>query len=278
MKAPESYRLSPSDLTFLYDKCKHCFVLKVKYGIAQPSISLPAIFTKIAALQKDFFSGKRTEDFCPQLPPGVVKYGEKRVRSRALEVPGHTSTCFLAGRFDVVAELDSGSFAVMDFKTGNPSEEKSEMYARQLRAYAMALENPAPDALGLSPISTLGLLYFTPDAYGQSPEFRQRLEGQLHWVAIERDDAAFMSLLKDITALLEGPMPEARPDTCDWCAFRVQTEGFDTSREGRSEGSGERSSGQICPKCGGPMRLKSGRYGNFWSCMSYPACKGTRDL
>jgi hypothetical protein len=253
-------------------------VLKVKYGIAQPSISLPAIFTKIAALQKDFFSGKRTEDFCPELPPGVVKYGEKRVRSRALEVPGHTSTCFLAGRFDIVVELDSGSFAILDFKTGNPSEEKSEMYARQLRAYATALENPAPNELGLSPISALGLLYFTPDEYGQSPELRQRLEGQLQWVAIERDDAAFKSLLRDIMALLEGPLPEAHPDSCDWCAFRGQTEGFNTSRGAGSDCTNKQDTGPTCPKCNGPMRLKSGKFGNFWSCISYPACKGTRDV
>ena len=42
-----NYRLSPSDLTFLYDGCKHCFVLKVKHGVSQPSIPLPGIFSKM---------------------------------------------------------------------------------------------------------------------------------------------------------------------------------------------------------------------------------------
>lgn len=34
-----------------------------------------------------------------------------------------------------------------------------------------------------------------------------------------------------------------------------------------------------CPKCGGQMKLKSTRDGNseFWSCMGYPVCNGTRN-
>jgi ssDNA-binding Zn-finger/Zn-ribbon topoisomerase 1 len=32
-----------------------------------------------------------------------------------------------------------------------------------------------------------------------------------------------------------------------------------------------------CPKCGNKMRLKDGRYGEFWSCKSYPNCSGTRN-
>ena len=83
-----NYKLSPSDITFLYEGCKHCFVLKVKYGIAQPSIPLASVFTKIASLQKEYYSGERTEEFCPDLPPGVVRYGEKRVRSHMLKLPG----------------------------------------------------------------------------------------------------------------------------------------------------------------------------------------------
>lgn len=34
----------------------------------------------------------------------------------------------------------------------------------------------------------------------------------------------------------------------------------------------------ICPKCGSPMRQRSGRYGDFWGCSRYPGCKGTRKI
>ncbi len=162
-----SYKLNPSDLTYLYEGCKHCFVLKVKYGIAQPSIRLPGIFTVISDLQGHYFSGQRTVVFCPGLPPGIVTYGEKRVRSLPMSFPDCAGTCYISGRFDIVAELDDGSFAVLDFKSASPSEQKTDMYARQLQAYAVALENPAPGAFQLSPVSKLGLLFFTPDACEQ---------------------------------------------------------------------------------------------------------------
>lgn len=32
-----------------------------------------------------------------------------------------------------------------------------------------------------------------------------------------------------------------------------------------------------CPECGGEMRLKSGRYGEFWGCSNYPKCRFTCD-
>src|SRR4030042_792069 len=154
-----NYKLSPSDLTFLYDGCKHCFVLKVKHGISQPSIPLPGVFSVIASLQKDHYSGKRTEDFCPQLPPGIVTLGEKRVQSIPI-------------KFD-------------------------------------DLENPAQGALKLSPISRMGLLYFTPDSCEYTGNDCQVLGGRMSWHEVKRDDAAFHKFLHAVVALLDGPLPEA---------------------------------------------------------------------
>ncbi len=110
-----NYRLSPSDLTFSYSGCKRCFYLKVVQGISQPSIPLPSIFTKIAALLKDHYEGKRTEELHPALPPGTVKYGEKWVTSESIQLPGHRDTCFIKGRFDIVVEFDDNSYGVIDF-------------------------------------------------------------------------------------------------------------------------------------------------------------------
>lgn len=255
-----NYRLSPSDLTFLYEGYKHCFVLKVKHSIPQPSIPLPAVFTKIAALQKEYYSGKRTEECCPDLPPGIVTYGEKWVRSRALQIPGLTNTCYINGRFDVVAQLDDSSFAILDFKTGSPADENVQMYARQLHAYAIALETPAEDALALSPVSKLGLLYLALDRCHHCATGRQILEGELKWVELERNDEAFMSFLREVVALLDGPLPDPEPHVCDWCSYHARTGQLPT-----------------CPVCNGPMRFTSGKYGHFWSCLKYPSCRGTRD-
>lgn len=33
-----------------------------------------------------------------------------------------------------------------------------------------------------------------------------------------------------------------------------------------------------CPVCGGVMRVRHGKTGEFWGCTNYPACKGTRNI
>ncbi|TVP53889.1 MAG: DNA topoisomerase III, partial [Halomonadaceae bacterium] len=36
--------------------------------------------------------------------------------------------------------------------------------------------------------------------------------------------------------------------------------------------------GVHCPRCRAPMRQRSGKFGDFWSCHRYPECTGTRPL
>ena len=270
------YKLSPSDLTFLYDQCKRCFVLKVKYGISQPSIPIPGIFSVIAGLQKNYYSNMRTEKFCPDLPPGVATYGEKRVRSKPIQLAGCDSACYVSGRFDIVATLDNGSYAVLDFKTGNPDDEKTKMYSRQLHAYALALENPDEGAIELKPISKLGLLYFTPDNCELISLHRQVLQGNMDWIEILRDDESFYGFLKEVVLLLDGPLPPPDPDNCNWCTF-LERSGMLRSEAPSCNTEIESNKVPICPQCGGPMSLRRGRYGEFWSCLKFPDCKGTRN-
>lgn len=272
------YRLSPSDLTFLYNGCKHCFVLKVKHGIAQPSIPLPAIFNTITLLQKELYSGARTELICAGPPPGVVRYGEQQVRSKPIAFSGCESGCLISGRFDIVAELDDRSYGVFDFKTGKPTDEKAGMYGRQLHAYAVALEQPAEGALALSPVTSLGLIYFTPDRCAPAAPPRQVLEGEMRWQAVRRDDGAFLAFLEEVVRLLDGPMPPMEPGNCDWCAYRTRTVGMVGKGGSQTAPTDAASGAPACPSCNGPMRRRSGKYGEFWSCMNYPACKGTRNV
>lgn len=271
------YKLSPSDLTFLYDGCKHCFVLKVKHGIFQPSIPIPAVFTVISELQKNYYSEMRTEKFCPDLPPGIVTYGEKRVKSGPVKLEGCKSTCYISGRFDIVATLDNGSYAVIDFKTGNPADQKTKMYSRQLHAYALALENPAEGAFGLKPISKLGLLYFSPDSCELISPTRQALQGNLDWIEIPRDDESFRSFLQEIVKLLDGPLPPSDPDNCNWCAFIERTGKVGNKTQDTKTSTEPAIQVPSCPQCSGPMSLRTGKFGEFWSCLKFPDCKGTRN-
>jgi len=214
-----NYKLSPSDLTFLYDGCRRCFYLKVKMGLSQPSIPLPSIFTKIAGLLKTHYDGKRTEELHHQLPPGIVKYGEKTIQSDVIRMGGHKDTCFIKGRFDVVVEFDDGSFGVIDYKTGNPDSKFSGLYGRQLHGYAYALEHPSPGSICLAPVSLLGLLYFRPSEVSQRDIRRLSFDSDIHYVPVERNDGQFRKFIEEVLRLLESPMPPEPAPDCQWCAY-----------------------------------------------------------
>ena len=160
-----NYKLSPSDLTFAYEGCKRCFYLKVVNGIAQPSMPLPSILSKIAGLLKNHYDGKPTSELHAAIPPGIVSHGEKHVKSKVIQLRNHDTTCYISGRFDIAVSFDDGTYGVIDFKTGNPNTESINLYIRQLHAYAYALEHPAPGKLALSPVTKLGLLYFSPEEF-----------------------------------------------------------------------------------------------------------------
>ncbi|TET25433.1 MAG: hypothetical protein E3J67_03950 [Dehalococcoidia bacterium] len=214
-----NYRLSPSDLTFLYQGCKRCFYFKVVDNIYQPSIPLPGIFTKMAALLKDYYTGKHTRELHIDIPPGTVDYGERRVKSKPIQLPGHSATCFISGRFDIVVNFEDGTYGVIDFKTGNPNEEYAQLYSRQLHAYAYALENAAPGTLALSPVTKMGLLYFHPSAVSQQRPEQLSYEADITWIEIEKNKPGFLKFVAEVLDLLESPQPPPPSPYCPWCSY-----------------------------------------------------------
>ena len=214
-----NYRLSPSDLTFLYDGCRRCFYLKVVNNIAQPSIPLPSIFSKIAGLLKDHYNGKHTSELHVDLSPGTVSYGEKYVRSEVIQLPNHKATCYISGRFDIVISFEDGTYGVIDFKTSNPSSESANLYSRQLHAYAYALEHPAPGKLYLSPVTKLGLLYFYPDNISQTSIERLNYGAEVVWVEVEKDEQGFLDFIDGVLDVLESPEAPEHALSCQWCNY-----------------------------------------------------------
>jgi hypothetical protein len=107
------------------------------------------------------YSGMPTESISPDIPPGIVRFGQKWVRSCRIDVAVENGAGHLRGRLDTVVEFDK-TYGVIDFKTSTPRGDHLALYSRQLQAYAYALENPAPGAFGLAPVTKLGLLVFEP--------------------------------------------------------------------------------------------------------------------
>lgn len=296
-----NYRLSPSDLTYLFEGCKFCFNVKIKHRISQSSIPLPGIFSAIAGVQKNFYAGRRTEEFCKDLPPGIVRFGEKWIQSVPIRFKNSSNTCYIAGRFDLVIEFDHGGFGVIDCKTASPSEVKTRMYGRQLQCYAYALENPAPTKLALSPINKLGLLYFQPFGFEQITEGQQAFQGDSVWREVRMDKQSFLDFMSSVIEVLDSEniypqtcnhcnyckegngclvgKPEALEKGCTcclWCTYRARMREIDED-DLVPLVSSKVVDLPLCSICGAPMRKKVGKYGEFWSCERFPDCKGTRD-
>lgn len=70
-----------------------------------------------------------------------------------------------------------------------------------------------------------------------------------------------------------------------WCAYmqsemeREQRQQERARRQAaRNAWEWEHMSLEKCPKCGGKMYVREGKYGKFLGCADYPNCKGTRQI
>ena len=218
--SPQPWKLSPSDLTFLWDECPRCFYLKVVHKFNRPATAFPSIFSKIDSLMKHFFAGRSTVEFCADLPPGLVRYSGLGVESAPLCLPGHSGSCVLAGKFDSVLEFEDGSYAVVDFKTTSPRPEHVAFYSRQLHAYAYALEHPAPGKLALSPVQRLGLFSLDLDGLERHSADRLALLGPVHWQECPHDEPGFLAFIDRVLTLFEQPSPPPPAEKCGFCKYR----------------------------------------------------------
>jgi len=222
----DMYKLSPSDLTFLWDSCKHCFYLKVKHNIVYRG-GFPSIFGKMANLTSNFYQDKPTSELSPELPPGRMIFKEKYVKSGAISVPEVSAQAYIRGRFDAVIEFEDGSYGVVDYKTSEAKDERAAFYSRQLSAYAYALENPAPRALHLSPVSRLGLFVITPERFEKSAVEEPVFVNKTTWVEVARDDEAFLGFIEEVLQVLESPDRPESGGSCAVCSYRSKLKVFE---------------------------------------------------
>lgn len=214
-------KLSPSDLTFLWDECPRCFYLKTVLGIPRPPSAFPKIFTNIDLLMKRMFEGKTTAEVLPELPPGKVVFGGQWVESQPIELPGSEAKCFIKGIFDSVIRFDDGSYAVIDFKTSQPNAHHVEFYGRQLAAYAYALEHPAPGKLSLAPVTRLGLLCVEPIDIDRDERGRIRYAGEVTWMEVPKNEPKFLDFIGQVIQALSLPEPPPAGEKCGYCQYRA---------------------------------------------------------
>jgi len=178
------------------------------------------MFGKMGDLTSNYYLDKSSSEISPQLPAGIVKFREKWVKSVPISFPDTSTQCILKGRFDAIMAFEDGSYGIIDYKTSDSSEEKAAFYSRQLSAYAYALENPAPGALSISPITRLGLFIITPNRFERMPDGEIAFVTRTTWMDVPRDDATFLALLREIVTLLDKTTPPDPSDDCGLCNYR----------------------------------------------------------
>lgn len=53
---------------------------------------------------------------------------------------------------------------------------------------------------------------------------------------------------------------------------------FECLKEEMENPSEETRTVRKCPKCGNALKKRSGKFGEFWGCMSYPNCRYTENV
>jgi len=211
------YKLSPSDFRYLWEDCKHCFYLKVKRGINQPSIGIPGVFMKMNSLLQKDIEGVNLKDINANLPSGVIETKEGYLKSKPIP-PANNS--FISGRFDIISKLDDGTYAIVDFKISDPTEEKVQKFTHQLHAYKFALENPQEGER--KNVSKMGLVIVAPEQIGFKNGFVY-FKSTPQWFEIKEDMDGFLNFIENVNAVLNSEPPQPTPE-CKWCIYRTYFE------------------------------------------------------
>lgn len=206
--------ISPSDLTFSWEKCHRCLWLNYNHGVKAPAF-FPLV-AELSSLQEGHFKGAHSTDLHPALPEGRVVSSGGWVKSIPIPFNGSPSPYAIRGKYDLLMEFADGSYGIIDCKFQGRDNDKSEFYSPQLEAYAFALENPLTDPV--KRVSLMGLLVWSPNRSVGTPTKGFALELNSSWFPIDRDPGKLQDRLTDFIKVISGPAPE--PDSqCETCKF-----------------------------------------------------------
>lgn len=214
---PARENISPSDLTFGLSTCKRCLWIKYWHKVIMPG-AFPLVGT-FSSLQEKVFRGVSTADIDPTLRPGRITKLAEWVKSKPLLVNGEESRWRILGKYDLVAENEDGTVALIDCKVSDSARDSGEFYSPQLEAYAYAMERPA--AGKATSVATMGLLVWNPDKVIGTNSDSYAFGVSQKYVPVPRDHEKFESVITDFIHVLEGPLPESGP-TCTTCNYLVE--------------------------------------------------------
>lgn len=214
---PARENISPSDLTFGLSTCKRCLWIKYWHKVVMPG-AFPLVGT-FSSLQEKTFRGVATQDIDASLRPGRVSKLAEWVKSKPLVINGELSRWRILGKYDLVAENEDGTVALIDCKVSDSPRDSGEFYSPQLEAYAFAMENPA--AGKALDVATMGLLVWNPNTVVGTSAQTYAFGVRQSYLPVPRDHEKFLSVIGDFINVLEGPLPLPGP-TCPTCNYLTE--------------------------------------------------------
>lgn len=207
-----NHKLSPSDFAYLYEECKCCYYLKVKHGIQRPQMPFPGVFSALNTRLQGTLVGRDLQELSPLLPRGIVESQEGFVESKIIP----NTNVYIKGKYDLLVRQPDNTYLVVDFKISQPESEKILKYQTQLQAYHYTFEYPAKG--DPKQITKLGLIIMYPDRvkFAKGEAF---LSFPPKWLEIETKKDSFLQFVKNVSDLLDGPIPAETPG-CKWCEYR----------------------------------------------------------
>jgi len=181
--------ISPSDFAFLYDQSKWGFYNKYKNGIKRPTVIMPKIFTLIDHSFKESFLNQNLYSICKDLPDATFRDADKWVVSKEISNPSFPDIKVqIRGKIDAVFAYPDESFAIIDLKTSDVSDQYAEKYKRQLMAYSYAVKNPEDSkAFHLDNLKNTGLLIFDPKKFHIDYNSKGGIKGDIRWLENKHD-------------------------------------------------------------------------------------------
>lgn len=213
------YNFSPSELDFK-TKCNRCFYLLKKEKISVKD-NPPPVFSTFDVKQKEYFINKNSNEITKHLPKGkILRNLPGKIRSsELLDDKGRKYT--LGGNPDIVLEFDTKTFGIIDFKTTNLSDTKSDNYKYQLEAYAQIFQTPSPKTPKLTPVTHMGVFQFCPTHITEHNPEGCSINLATQYASQKRIEPEFKAHITKLIDLLEGDEPELNSD-CKYCSFLFQ--------------------------------------------------------
>ncbi|MCL4405182.1 MAG: PD-(D/E)XK nuclease family protein [Patescibacteria group bacterium] len=226
-QSSEPFRLSRSKIE-LFIKCRRCFYLDLRLGIAQPPGYPLTLNTAVDALLKKEFDAYRAKG---NPHPLMKSYGIDAVpfrheylelwresRRGGVEYIDPETNFRVTGGIDDVWVNSKGQLIVVDYKATAKSGEVSldadwqNSYKRQVEVYQWLFRKNDFD---VSP--TAYFVYVNGKADAKA--FDARLEFNVKLIPYEGDDSWIQGMLAEARKVLEKDTLPTSSEDCDYCAY-----------------------------------------------------------